>query len=152
MTVRLARADDFEAVTALLEELGRLRVTDETRDACRAVFEQQIADSRSHHCVAETSEGDVVGFCSMHFRARLNHATDEAWIPDLIVREQARGVGVGHELMAEQERRAREHGCHQLVLESAYHRTGAHRFYLDLGMLDVSKAFYKVLEREPPRG
>ena len=145
MTVRPAGAGDFEAVSALLGALGRPQVTDATRAECRAGFERQVADPSSHHSVAETSDGDVVGFCSMHFRARLNHPTDEAWIPDLIVLEEARGTGVGRELMEEQERRARGHGCHALALESAYHRTDAHRFYGNLGLRDLSKAFYKQL-------
>jgi GNAT superfamily N-acetyltransferase len=145
MKIRPARGDDFEAVTALLEALGRPTVTDETRADCRAVFEQQVVDPRSHHSVAETSDGDIVGFCSMHFRARLNHPTDEAWIPDLIVREEARGAGIGRKLMEEQERRARSHGCHVLALESAYFRAEAHAFYLSLKLRDSAKAFVKQL-------
>jgi GNAT superfamily N-acetyltransferase len=145
MRIRPARGDDFEAVTSLLEELGRPEVTDETRADCRAVFEHQVVDPRSHHSVAETSDGEIVGFCSMHFRARLNHPTEEAWIPDLIVREQARGAGVGRKLMTEAEERARARGCHALALESAYHRAEAHAFYRTLKLRDVSKAFHKKL-------
>ena len=145
MKVRPARGDDFEAVTTLLEALGRPVVTEETSADCRAVFEQQVVDPRSHHSVAETSEGEVVGFCSMHFRARLNHPTEEAWVPDLIVREEARGAGVGRKLMEEQERRAREHGCHTLALESGYQRAEAHMLYRNLKLRDSAKAFVKKL-------
>ncbi len=145
MKIRPARREDFEAVAALLEELGRPAVTDETRDRCRDVFEQQVLDPRKHHSVAETSDGDIVGFCSMHFRGRLNHPTDEAWIPDLIVREEARGSGIGRKLMEEQERLARVHGCHMLALESAYFRAEAHAFYRELKLRDVAKAFTKKL-------
>jgi GNAT superfamily N-acetyltransferase len=145
MKIRTARGDDFEAVTALLEALGRPTVTEETRPDCRAVFEQQVVDPRCHHTVAETSDGDIVGFCSMHFRARLNHPTDEAWIPDLFVRQEARGIGVGRKLMEEQERRARGHGCHQLALESGYQRAEAHMLYRNLKLRDSGKVFYKQL-------
>src|SRR5687767_9886225 len=37
-TLRQARGDDFEAVAALLEEIGREPVSDETREECRAIF------------------------------------------------------------------------------------------------------------------
>jgi L-amino acid N-acyltransferase YncA len=78
--VRLAEAADFDSVTALLEELGRRRVTDETREACKAMFERHLADDQAAHLVAE-DDGAVVGFCSLHFRERLNFTTPDAWVP-----------------------------------------------------------------------
>src|SRR5436305_1573267 len=81
--IRPATRADFEAVTALLEVLGRPAVTDATRDDCLAVFEQQVVDADAHHIVAEDDDGVVVGFCSVHLRERLNQATEEAWVPDL---------------------------------------------------------------------
>jgi GNAT superfamily N-acetyltransferase len=143
--VRLAAAQDFEAVAALLEELGRPRVTDETRDGCLAMFERQLGEESAAHLVAEDDDGAVVGFCSLHFRDRLNYATPDAWVPDLIVTESARRRGAGRALLAEAERRARERGCWLLALESAHHRTEAHTFYSAFGMTDAAKAFTKLL-------
>ena len=77
-TIRAARGDDFEAVTALLELLGRATVTDTTREDARAVFRQQVVDPLCHHLVAVDAAGEVVAFCALHFRQRLNHATEEA--------------------------------------------------------------------------
>jgi hypothetical protein len=48
-------------------------------------------------------------------------------------------------LDAEAERLARERGCWQLTLESAHHRTDAHRLYLAFGMEDAGKMFRKPL-------
>ena len=90
--VRPAQADDFDVVVALLEELGRARVTDETRDAVRALYERHMEDDNAAHLVAE-DDGQVIAFCSLHFRERLNHPTPDAWIPDLIVTESARRRG-----------------------------------------------------------
>jgi GNAT superfamily N-acetyltransferase len=143
--VRPAVAEDFEAVTALLEELGRPRVSEATRDGCLAMFERHLDDDRAAHLVAENQEGAVVGFCSLHFRDRLNYATPDAWVPDLIVTESARRRGVGRALLGEAERLARERGCWMLTLESAYHRTDAHRLYAAFGMTDAAKAFDKLL-------
>jgi GNAT superfamily N-acetyltransferase len=143
--VRAAVADDFEAVRALLEELGRARVTEETRDGCRAMFERHLRDDHASHLVAEDDSGAVVGFCSLHFRDRLNYPTPDAWVPDLIVTESARRRGAGRALLAEAERRARERGCWLLTLESAYHRTEAHAFYSAFGMTDAAKGFDKLL-------
>ena len=145
MRIRAARRDDFEAVTGLLEELGRPRVLGESReDECRAVYDEQIVDPDTHHIVAEDDTG-VVAFCSLHFRPRLNHPSQEAWIPDLIVTERARRAGIGQALLDEAERRARERGCHFLALESGYQRAEAHHLYRMSRMRDVGKSFVKDL-------
>ena len=145
MLIRAARGDDFEDVTRLLEELGRPRVPPSVRDECFAVFESQVIDPDSHHIVCEDDSGHVVGFCSIHFRTRLNHTTFEAWVPDLIVTESARMRGIGRALLEEVERRARERDCHALVLESAYRRAEAHHLYREFQMRDLGKQFAKVL-------
>jgi GNAT superfamily N-acetyltransferase len=145
--VRVRKADhgDFEVVTALLEELGRATVTDDTRDACRETFENHVADGDAEHLVAEDDGGRVVGFCSLHFRERLNHPTPDAWVPDLIVTESARRSGAGRMLLEEAERRARVRRCWQLTLESAYFRKEAHRLYAAVGLEDLGKYFRKAL-------
>jgi GNAT superfamily N-acetyltransferase len=148
--VRAARRDDFEAVTRLLEALGRPQVDASREDDCRAVYEAQIVDPDTHHIVAEDASG-VVAFASLHFRTRLNHATEEAWIPDLIVAEAARRQGIGRALLDEVERRARERGCHNLELESAYHRAEAHHMYRQFKMRDAGKSFYKEFGTPPAR-
>lgn len=145
MRIRAARGDDFDAVTALLEELGRPQVTDAARADCFAVFEQQVIDPERHHIVCEDDAGEVVGFCSLEFRPRLNQVTPEAWIPDLIVTERARMRGIGRALLDEAERRARDHGCHALRLESGYQRAEAHHLYSRAQMRDSGKEFYKRL-------
>ncbi|MEA2458597.1 MAG: hypothetical protein QOC95_1569 [Thermoleophilaceae bacterium] len=150
MRVRAARRDDFEAVTRLLELLGRPQVPPAAEADCRAVFEEQITDPGAHHIVAEDSAG-VIAFASLHFRSRLNHATEEAWVPDLIVAEEARRKGVGRALLDEIQRRARERGCHRIELESAYKRAEAHHMYRQFGMRDDGKSFSKELAAAPRR-
>jgi GNAT superfamily N-acetyltransferase len=142
--VRAARRDDFEDVTRLLELLGRPQVPPATAADCRAVFEEQITDPRAHHVVAEDASG-VVAFASVHFRSRLNHPTEEAWVPDLIVAEEARRKGIGRALLDEVERRARERGCHRIALESGYNRAEAHHMYRRFHMRDGGKSFTKEL-------
>jgi len=143
--VRSAEPADFDDVVRLLESLGRVEVTDETRDRCRALYESQLADPTADHLVAEDGDGAVVGFCSLHYLDRLNYVTPQAWVPDLIVDESKRSGGIGHALLAEAERRARERRCWALTLESAHWRKDAHRFYESFGMTDAAKAFVKGL-------
>ena len=138
-------AGDYAGVCALLAELGRPQVTPETDAACRAVFDADLEADGADHLVAVDDSGTVVGFCSLHYRRRLNQVTEEAWVPDLVIAEELRGGGFGGALLAEAERRARARGCHQLVLESAYFRTRAHHFYETFGMTDAAKAFVMKL-------
>jgi GNAT superfamily N-acetyltransferase len=145
MKVRSAEPRDFEAVTLLLEALGRNAVTPDTRDRCREIYAAQVSDPTADHLVAENDEGEVVGFCSLHFRKRLNYTTPEAWVPDLIVSEKLRGTGIGTALLFQAEQRAIDRKCWSLSLESAHHRVEAHRFYASFGMRDMGKAFRKLL-------
>jgi GNAT superfamily N-acetyltransferase len=144
-TIRAARGDDFEAVTALLEKLGRATVTDDTTDDARWVYRQQVVDPSAHHMVVEAAGGEIVAFCSLHFRTRLNHPTEEAWIPDLIVAEHARQSGIALALLEEAERRALERGCWHLTLESGHQRAEAHALYRRFRMRDAGRYFSKSL-------
>lgn len=143
MQVRSVTVEDFRAVTALLAELGRPEPADEA--ACRSGFEADVADPEADHLLAVADDGEPLGFCSLHYRRRLNHPTTEAWIPDLVVTVRARGAGAGRALLEEAERRARDRGCHRLALESGYQRTRAHDVYVAAGMDDGGKFFTKEL-------
>ena len=145
MQVRPVRAEDYRAVCGLLAELGRPGVSSDSEAVCKSTFEADLADPAADHLIALDERGKPVGFCSLQYRRRLNQPTEEAWIPDLIVTERVRSFGIGGALLAEAERRARERGCHQLVLESAHFRKRAHSFYLAAGMTDAAKAFAKKL-------
>ena len=145
MRVRAARGDDFDRVAALLELFGRPALTDATRADAKAVYERQVFDPDTHHLVAEDDRGRVVAVCAVHFRRRLNHATQEAWIPDLFVLESARDAGAGRALLAEAERRARERGCHALAIEAEYREAEAHLLLRKVRFRDEGKAFRKIL-------
>lgn len=145
-TVRAARTEDFDAVTRLLEILGRAEVTPATEAACRAVFEAQVAESGSGPLVVEDDDGRVIACCSLHFRPRLNRPNPDAWIPDLVVSPDARRRGAATLLLAEAERLAREGGCWQLALESGYQRTEAHQLYERYGMENQGYYFGKALD------
>jgi GNAT superfamily N-acetyltransferase len=144
-TLRQARGDDFEAVAALLEELGRDPVTDEVRADWQAVFRQQVVDPSSHHMVVVGAEGQVVAFCALQFRHRLNLVAEEAWIADLCVDETARTDGVAAALLEEAERKAIARGCSRLATESAHQHAEAHEDMRRFKMRDSGRHFQKRL-------
>ena len=144
MRVRRAGPGDFGAVTALLEELGRAKVTPATREAAQRVFLDQLDEPGAGPLVVEDG-GELTACCSLHFRPRLNRDTPDAWIPDLIVTATARGRGAARALLEEAERLARDRGCWALTLESGYQRADAHRLYGAFGMQDQGYYFGKPL-------
>lgn len=148
-TIREARPEDFEAVTALLEELGRpktLGTPDE--DMLRDRFGEWLAAPDRFVFVAE-EDGAVIGMIDMAVIARPNFVQPHAWVPDLIVGEKARSRGVGAALLSRAEDVARDLGAFSLALESAHWRTRAHAFYLRQGMTDAARHFIKVFADIP---
>jgi ribosomal protein S18 acetylase RimI-like enzyme len=146
MTIRTAQESDFAQVTELLEELGRPRVNPGDYAALRDLFLQQLTDPNTEHLVAIDS-GAVIGFCSLHFRRRLNRIEPEGWIPDLIVTQDARGHGTARALLLEAEARARRRGCWAVTLESGNDRREAHLLYRAAGMAELGKSFGKRVRR-----
>jgi GNAT superfamily N-acetyltransferase len=146
IVIRSAHPEDFGPVTRLLERLGRPTVTPRNRAAVKDVFNEQLAEPSTSHLVAVTGRDRVIGFCSLHFRARLNHDQPQAWIPDVIVDEGERGRGVARALLGEAERRARDRDCTDVVLESSYNRKEDHLLYVGAGMTDAGKFFRKRLD------
>jgi GNAT superfamily N-acetyltransferase len=145
LLIREANADDWPNVAALLAELGRPDVRGAPEeDEARVLFLSYLARPDAVALVAE-DDGRVAGFLDMEYRVRLNFTTPQAWIPDLIVDEGSRGLGIGRALLEQAEELAREHGCWSMTLESATWRERAHAFYLREGWEETGKAFSKVL-------
>jgi GNAT superfamily N-acetyltransferase len=140
VTVRPAAAGDFEAVAALLAELGRPALTTETVDAARDVYLRHVARRDTASLVAEAG-GVLVGFMSLEFRDRLNETRPQAWVPDLIVTESSRGLGAGRALMTGGIELARGRGCWSLTLESGYQRQVAHALYRACDLRDEGLYF-----------
>ena len=76
LVVRQVTEGDFEAVSGLLEELGRSKITPETEAATRQVFARHVADPNTASLIAELGSRPV-GFLSLHFRERLSDGASE---------------------------------------------------------------------------
>lgn len=140
IVIRPATADDFQVIARLLAELGRPAVSPEAEQAAREVYLRHIGRPDTASLLAEV-DGEVVGFMSLEFRERLNHTRPQAWIPDIIVTESARGLGAGKALLLRGIELARQRGCWSVVLDSGYSRTVAHQLYRSVGMRDEGLYF-----------
>jgi GNAT superfamily N-acetyltransferase len=67
-------------------------------------------------------------------------------VDDLVVSASARSRGVGGALLAELISRARAAGCRLLDLDSALHRSDAHRFYIREGLPITAFHFGRMLD------
>lgn len=134
-----AREADLPAVMALMAELGRPAI-EAGSDAHRAVYRRFLEDPEARLYVARR-DGRVVGAASLVFRPRLNFATREAWIGELIVTAAERSSGVGRALVERCVAAAAERGCHRVRVESGNWRHEAHAFYRALGFEEIGKTF-----------
>ncbi|MCE2497390.1 MAG: GNAT family N-acetyltransferase [Nitrosopumilaceae archaeon] len=140
-TIRDAAHGDVPFVLDLLYELGRPRPAGEQEeDMFKRVISGYIADADKGLLVAE-SDHSVVGLVSIMFLARCNHAGPEMYIPELVVRADCRGRGIGRALAEECMRIAGTRGCHRIRLESGNQRMDSHDFYRHLGFSQQALSF-----------
>ena len=88
-------------------------------------------------------DGRPVGFISLEFRHPFFTTAPQAWIPDLVVTESARGRDIGAALLDAAFAEAIRRGAYAAALEAGHHRQVAHRLYEAAGMRDVG-SFYTL--------
>jgi ribosomal protein S18 acetylase RimI-like enzyme len=135
---------DFDATTRLLAELGRPAPTDDKLPALRRTFAQHVRRGDTGSRLALLG-GMPVGFISLEFRQPFFTTAPQAWIPDLIVTEAARGRDVGAALLDAAFAESIRRGAYAAALESGHHRGVAHRLYTAAGMSDVG--LFATLDR-----
>ncbi len=133
---------DFEAVTRLLAELGRPTPAEERLPALRRTYAEHVGRSTTGSRLA-LLDGVPVGFISLEFRQPFFTASPQAWIPDLVVTESARGRDIGAALLDVAFTESMKRGAYAAALESGHHRKVAHRLYTAAGMSDVG-SFYTL--------
>ncbi|MBA2633693.1 MAG: GNAT family N-acetyltransferase [Chloroflexi bacterium] len=131
---------DFEAATRLLAELGRPAPGEERLPALRRTFSQHVASADNGSMLA-LLDGQPVGFISLEFRHPFFATAPQAWIPDLVVTESARGRDIGAALLDAAFAESVRRGAYAAALESGHQRQVAHRLYSAAGMSDVGSFF-----------
>jgi GNAT superfamily N-acetyltransferase len=137
---------DFNATTRLLAELGRPAPSDEKLPALRRTYAQHVGRDETGSMLA-FRDGTPVGFVSLEFRQPFFTLRPQAWIPDLIVTETARGREIGAALLDAAFAEAQRRNAYSVALESGHHRSVAHRLYAAAGMADVGS--FLTLARSP---
>lgn len=131
---------DFEGVTQLLAELGRPAPAEGKLPALRRTYAHHVGADETASMLA-ILDGTPVGFVSLEFRQPFFTTAPQAWIPDLIVTEGARGRDIGAALLDAAFAEAIRRDAYAVALESGYQRGVAHRLYEAAGMSDVGSFF-----------
>jgi GNAT superfamily N-acetyltransferase len=127
INVRQPTSADAPALSGLLGELGYPAPPAELAQRLTA-----LVQSGAVVYVAEVN-GSVVGVITGHALHTINSTPRIAQLTALVVRESARGRGVGRRLVKEIEHWAITRGAAKISLTSALHRADAHAFYEGLG-------------------
>lgn len=128
MEIRPVTASDTGALRPLLEQLGyALGEAEIKKRIARLVLS-------SEHCLVRAGGEDGAPLALLHVFGRpALEKPPEAVVQALVVREEARGCGVGQAMMAYAEAWAAAHGYRHVSLSSQVERDGAHDFYRRLG-------------------
>jgi GNAT superfamily N-acetyltransferase len=112
--VRVAQPEDAERVAALMAafrtHIGRDWPGD---DEIRATVETLLQDPNTEYLLADE------GVCQLRYRLSVWTATEDCWLEDLYVTDEARGTGVGRALIETAFERARARGCKRIQLDVA---------------------------------
>lgn len=96
-----------------------------------------ITDDPNHELLVAESEGQLMGFCQLSYLPGLTYAGGwRAQIEGVRVAPEARGQGIGAQLIGEAIARARTRSCVLVQLTTDQRRTDALAFYLKLGFVD----------------
>ncbi|MHC0018018.1 GNAT family N-acetyltransferase [Acinetobacter pittii] len=140
MNIRSTKSEDTQAICDLLKQMGY----PQPLALIQEKFEILHNDSNSQILIAE-ERGKIYGFLSLYFIPQIALQGDFAKICYLCVDENMRSNGVGHLLVQEAERLARQRGCDRMELHSGMQRPLAHQFYLREGYIEAPKYFRKAL-------
>ena len=129
----LAEPHESRAVARLLigfrDHYGRPEPGDE---AFRSGVERLISDPGTEYLLA-AADGEPAGVCQLRYRYSLWTASDDCWLEDLFVEEQARRAGLGEALVRAAIDRARARGCGRIELDVSQSNRAAWSLYERMG-------------------
>ncbi|MDT0446018.1 GNAT family N-acetyltransferase [Streptomyces johnsoniae] len=145
ITMRRATADDVPRIVAMLADdvLGAGREDPADLTPYLAAFARIDADPHQHLLVAERDQdARVVGTLQLSILHGLSRkGASRALIESVRVAAEARGTGLGSELIRRAVEEAERQGCALVQLTSDATRTDAHRFYEKLGFRPTHVGF-----------
>ncbi len=120
MKIRAAILADAPKIAALVHCLGDIQAVAgqsvETTTASIRANLLRVASDNALVLVAESPDGEIAGYCCVHWVPFLFFAGGEAYVTELFVRPEDSGVGIGSKLLDEAVSEARRRGCARVSL------------------------------------
>ena len=118
-------------MSAFRNHIERDRPTDEQ---VRTTVDALLRDPATEFLLAGLDGRDApAGVCQLRYRLSVWTATDDCWLEDLYVHDQARGTGLGRALIEAAFECARARGCARVQLDVAEDNTRAIEIYRKAG-------------------
>lgn len=144
--IRKAGKKDINEILDLLYQLQRPKPKTISESLIfRKRICQYLNESDKKITIAE-QDSKTVGLVSMMFLPRLNRTKLELYIPELVVSENYRGIGIGKLLIESCVKIAKKKKCFRIRLESGNQRKGAHQFYKKIGFEQSALSYTKTVE------
>ncbi len=141
--IREAVSSDIPTLLNLLYELGRPSPVNS--DVHFEKLLNQYMTDNDKLILVYTEDEKILGMASVVYLTRLNYATAEMYIPELVVAEVHRKMGIGKSLTSHLIHLAKQKECHRIRLESGVQRKESHEFYEKMGFTQNSLSFeYKI--------
>jgi GNAT superfamily N-acetyltransferase len=119
------------------DHLGHSKPSD---GSLAASAERLVGAGDTEFWLAATGEAaPAAGICQLRFRHSVWTGSDDCWLEDLFVREEARGHGLGKALVGRSLERARERGCARIELDTTEDNATAIQLYESFGFSPASK-------------
>jgi len=144
--IRRAVIDDAPQLARLLQEIGwfeafRGRDLKDSVTMVESRLRQCLNDASHSVYVAQWPSGAIAGYASVHWLPYLFMAGPEGYVSELFLRDDARGQGLGRQLLDIIVAEARSRGCQRLSLINLRSRESYQRqFYIKAGWLERSEA------------
>ncbi|MFK7958511.1 MAG: N-acetyltransferase family protein [Lysobacterales bacterium] len=146
---RVAMKSDLTLLVALLADdaVASARETAQVLAAHEKAF-AAITDDPNHELLVAEVDGQLMGFCQLSFLPGLTYAGGwRAQIEGVRVAPQARGQGIGAQLIHEAIERARRRSCVLVQLTTDQRRSDALSFYLKMGFVDSHRGMKLRLDQ-----
>ncbi len=134
-----------EVTPVLTDQLYRLslQLSPQTqRETFSDVLQKLISHSNAHLFVARLNSGLAAGMLTMISYPSLT-GQEKTWIEDVVVGQNARGMGIGEKLVKHAINEAKQQGILQLNLTSNPTRVAANKLYQKLGFQIYDTNYYR---------
>ena len=148
MTVRLAGPDDIDVVARLLTEFREHEGRDwPPLESMRAGVERLMPRDDTEFLLGGDPPAGVV---QLRFRYGVWWDAEDCNVEDVFVSADARGSGLGRELVTFAIERARERGCRRMELDTGADNAPAQGLYRSLGFFDSGVFMRRRIDENLP--